>query len=170
MPQVIAINQTNKKILFDNNYKTLPRDERIGDYIEEGSLNIIPEAVRNQLVVQRAFELNDEITDATNAIIILPTMMAQIEVVQNLFESVYLICNNQEFVRNLGNIVIHGAEVKRLIYFTKIELKELTEADIATVTFLKNLWNEGNPWLTIPEPLYFLSKTDFETFKRNLIV
>jgi hypothetical protein len=69
---------------------------------------------------------------------------------------------------NLGSSIISNALIPNPLFFTVIEVKELTEDDKEIIEGFKQLHNSRYPTLQISDPLWFANKTEFNTFLRNL--
>lgn len=95
-------------------------------------------------------------------------MMSKEPEVQALFDAVYLICTKLTFCLNLGSSIISNALISNHLFFTVIEVKELTEDDKLIVEGFKHLHNLRYPTLQINDPLWFANKTEFNSFLRNL--
>ena len=166
----------------------IAEDCRIGHYIGENELLILPEEVKNQLNITEAFEKRTLAEDANNPIIILPTIFKKHPIVKELIKHVYLVCNAQEFFMNIGSTIDNGVETPTNLFFTIIECKEITEDDLKILygeldengnykldgsnqpinIGLLGLWNQLHPDMIITKPLHFANRVELEQFKRTL--
>lgn len=184
MKQVIFLNKQNLSILNDSGY-SMPFDVRIGNFIYKQSYDLLPEDIKNKLTVSESFGKNDISEDVNNPIIILPTVFKKYPIVKELIKQVYLVCNNQEFFVNIGSTIDNGVETPTNLFFTPIEVFEITEQDMVILYGLKDkndefvldesgepiniglfgLWNLTHPDMLIEKPIHFINREAFDLFR-----
>lgn len=185
--RVHHINKQNLEILNENSIFAVQQDFRIGHFIGETELALLPQDIREKMTISPSFNKRTISEDEGNPIVILPTAFKHNGIVKELIKQVYLVCNNEQFFINLGSTVDNGVETPNYLFFTPIEFLELTENDKIVIYGLRDendnyvldennepvnagligLWNSEHPDMIITKPLIFANRSEFEQFKRT---